>query len=74
MNLPGSERPLSQFQAQAFVLPKGQAGMAVITVTTFDPNREEAARQTARLFASTLKFVTLDEEDGDADSSESNSE
>lgn len=67
ISVPGVERPLSQFQAQAFVLPKRQAGMAVITVTTFDPDRENDARTTARVFAGTLKFVTAEDEQEDTD-------
>ena len=57
----GVEKPLQRFQAQAFVLPKDQAGMAVITVTTFDPDFENEARDTARNFANTLCFVTADD-------------
>ena len=44
VSVPGIESSLTQFQAQAFVLPKDQAGMAVITVTTFDPGFENEAR------------------------------
>jgi hypothetical protein len=62
----GIEKPLTRFQAQAFVLPKGQAGMAVITVTTFDPAFENEARDTARGFANTLCFVTADDEDDES--------
>lgn len=62
VTVPGTEQRLSQFQAQAFVLPKGHVGTAVITVTTFDPDREDDARETARQFAGTLRFVTSDEE------------
>ena len=52
---------LKRFQAQVFVLPKDQTGMAVVTVTTFDPDREADARKSARDFADTLCFVTVDE-------------
>jgi hypothetical protein len=71
VSVSGLERPLRQFQAQAFVLPKGQTGMAVITVTTFDPDREDVARQTARLFAGTLRFVTPEDEQDSPDSTAS---
>ena len=54
---------LKRFQAQVFVLPKDQTGMAVVTVTTFDPDRETDARKSARDFADTLSFVTVDEMD-----------
>lgn len=60
--VPGVETPLSRFQAQAFVLPDAQAGMAVITVTTFDHDSEDDARQVARYFANTLCFVTADDQ------------
>jgi hypothetical protein len=62
VKLPGIDTPCNRFQAQAFVLPNDQAGMAVITVTTFDPDSEDEARETARLFANTLTFVTADDE------------
>ena len=52
---------LKRFQAQVFVLPKDQTGMAVVTVTTFDPDREADARKSARDFADTLHFATVDE-------------
>ena len=52
---------LKRFQTQVFVLPKDQTGMAVVTVTTFDPDREADARKSARDFADTLCFVTADE-------------
>jgi hypothetical protein len=52
---------LKRFQAQVFVMPKDQAGMAVVTVTTFDPDREGDARKSARDFADTLCFVNVDE-------------
>ena len=52
---------LKRFQAQVFVLPKDQTGMVVVTVTTFDPDREDDARKSARDFADTLCFVTVDE-------------
>ena len=59
--LPGAN--LKRFQAQVFVLPKDQTGMAVVTVTTFDPDREADARKSAHDFADTLCFVALDEEE-----------
>ena len=59
----GIEKPLQRFQVQAFVLPKNEAGMAVITVTTFDPDFENEALDTARTFANTLCFVTADEDE-----------
>ena len=52
---------LKRFQAQVFVLPKDQTGMAVVTVTTFDPDREADARKSARDFADTLHFSIVDE-------------
>lgn len=61
----GVDRPFNQFQAQAFVLPKDQAGMAIVTVTTFHPDFEDEARDAARNFANTLCFVTADDEDAD---------
>jgi hypothetical protein len=63
VTLPGVGTPFNRFQALAFVLPNDQAGMAVITVTTFDPASEDGARETTRLFANTLTFVTADDED-----------
>lgn len=63
VSAPGIEPPLASFQAQVFVLPKDQAGMAVITVTTFKPELEEEARQTARDFANTLCFVSDDDDE-----------
>lgn len=65
VRIPGVDKPLNQFQAQAFVLPNGQAGMAVITVTTFDPDCEGDARNAAHDFANSLCFVTADEADED---------
>lgn len=67
--IPGIEQPLSRFQAQVFVLPKDHAGMAVITVTTFQSELEHDARGAARAFANTLVFVTAgdgEHESGDA--------
>jgi hypothetical protein len=61
----GVTKPLTRFQVQVFVLPKGQVGMAVVTVTTFDPRREDEAREAARSFANTLRFVTAP--DGEPD-------
>jgi hypothetical protein len=65
VTVPGVGTPFNRFQVQAFVLPNDQAGMAVITLTTFDPDSENDARETARLFANTLTFVTADEADTD---------
>ena len=70
VSIPGVERPFEQFQAQAFVLPNDQAGMAVVTVTTFHPDFEDEARETARRFANTLCFATGDDEESDARRSE----
>jgi len=66
VSVPGFEGSLSRFQAQAFVLPKGQAGMAVVTVTTFDRRLENEARAAARSFANTLCFVTVDDNQTEA--------
>jgi hypothetical protein len=60
--VPGAHTPVRQFQAQAFVLPNDQIGMAVITVTAFHPASEDHARQAARDFAHTLCFVTTEDE------------
>ncbi len=68
VSVAGIEKPLTRFQAQAFVLPKDQVGMAVITVTTFDPDFENEARDSARNFAETLCFVTADHEDDETPS------
>lgn len=57
----GADSILHRFQAQVFVRPKDQGGMAVVTVTTFDPDRTEDARKSAREFADTLTFVSVDE-------------
>jgi hypothetical protein len=62
--LPGIDRPLSRFQAQAFVFPAGQSGVITVTVTTFDPALEDDARAAARGFADTLTFVAADEQQG----------
>lgn len=63
VSVPGADKPFARLQSQAFVLPKDHAGMAVITVTTFHPDCEEAAREMARNFANTLCFVTADGDD-----------
>jgi hypothetical protein len=62
MPLAGMDNPISQFQAQVFVLPNDQAGMAVVTVTTFHRDCEDEARKAARTFANTLRFVAADDE------------
>jgi hypothetical protein len=61
--VPGLGDPLGQFQAQAFVLPNDHLGMAVVTVTTFNPAFEQEACDIARNFADTLCFVTEDDVD-----------
>jgi hypothetical protein len=60
VSVPDADTTLRQFQAQAFVLPEDELGMAVITVATFDPTLEDEARQAARNFADTLCLVTAD--------------
>lgn len=62
----GLETPVTRFQAQTFVVPRDQAGVAVITVTTFDANCEDEARETARSFANTLCFASTDDEGSEA--------